>query len=187
MPQNFLRLGFVHLAVPKARIIHCRRNPIDTCLSIYFTHFGLMQDFAFDRTAIVFYYEQYQRLMAHWRSVLGEDCLLEIDYEELVAEPEPLIRKLIEFCGLDWDDACLRPERNSRSIMTASMWQARQPLYAKSAGRWRRYEPWLGEFLRLISNDIEEPRAECEKAIADPAARREFSNLPPPSIGDSTT
>jgi hypothetical protein len=150
MPQNFMRLGLVHLALPKARIIHCLRNPIDTCLSIYFTHFGLLQDFAFDRAAIVFYYEQYQRLMAHWRNVLPRDCFLEIDYEELVAEPEPLTRKLIEFCGLDWDDACLRPEHNKRSITTASMWQARQAVYTKSAGRWRRYEPWLGEFRRFL-------------------------------------
>ena len=106
--------------------------------------------FSFDREWIVDYYEQYARLMEHWRNVLPSSCLLEIDYEELVAAPEPVIRSIIQFCGLEWDDACLRPEQNQRVVKTASVWQARQPIYGTSVSRWRHYEPWLGAFNRLL-------------------------------------
>jgi tetratricopeptide (TPR) repeat protein len=150
MPQNYLHLGLIHMLFPRARIIHCRRNPIDTALSIYFTHFSLMRDFVFDRGGIVAYYEQYRRLTAHWRRVLPPDRFLEIDYEALVADRESVTRRMIAFCGLDWNDACLSSERNERLITTASMWQARQPVYKSSVERWRRYEPWLGEFRWLI-------------------------------------
>ncbi len=149
MPANFLVLGLVHLALPQARIIHCRRNPIDTCLSIYSTAFGNPLDFAHDRGDIVFYYEQYARLMTHWRQALPAACLFEMDYEALVANPESVTRAMIAFCGLDWDDACLSPERNEHIIMTPSVWQARQPVYRDAADRWSRYESWLGDFRRL--------------------------------------
>ena len=149
MPGNFLILGLIHLALPNARIIHCRRDPIDTCLSIYCTPFGNPIDFAHDRADIVFYYEQYARLMEYWRRVIPEDRLLDIGYETLVANPEHMTRKMIEFCGLDWDEACLRHERNEHIIMTPSLWQARQPVYRDAVARWRRYENWLGEFGRL--------------------------------------
>lgn len=150
MPQNCMHLGLIHLVLPRARIIHCRRNPLDTCLSIYFTHFSLMKDYAFDRRGIVFFYQQYVRSMAHWRRTLPPDRLIEIDYEMLVSDRERVTRQMIDFCGLDWDEACLRSESNPRSVATASMWQARQPVYATSVERWRRYEPWLGEFQRLL-------------------------------------
>jgi hypothetical protein len=150
MPQNFMHLGLVHLVFPRARIIHCRRNPIDICLSIYFTHFSLMKDYAFDRRGIVFFYEQYVHLMSHWRRTLPSDCFMEVDYEALVTDSEQVTRRMIDFCGLGWDDACLRSESNPRVVTTASMWQARQPIYETSVERWRRYEPWLGEFRRLL-------------------------------------
>jgi hypothetical protein len=150
-PGNFQLLGPIHLIFPQARIIHCRRNPIDTCLSIYFTYFGTMKDFTGDRSDIVFFYEQYLRLTAHWRRVLRADRFLEIDYEALVADRERLTRHMIGFCGLDWDEACLRSERNRRVIKTASNWQARQPVYTTSVARWRHYEPWLGEFRRFLT------------------------------------
>ena len=130
-------IGFIHLALPNARFIHCRRDPIDTCLSIYFTHFAAPQSFAYDRGDLVFYYRQYERLMAHWRRVIPADRLLEIDYEALTADPEQHSRRLIAFAGLDWDDACLTPERNQRVVRTASIWQARQPVYRSSVARWR--------------------------------------------------
>jgi hypothetical protein len=150
-PGNFQLLGPIHLIFPQARIIHCRRNPIDTCLSIYFTYFGTMKDFTGDRGNIVFFYEQYLRLMAHWRRALPDNRFLEIDYEALVANRERLTRHMIGFCGLDWDEACLRSERNRRVIKTASNWQARQPVYTTSVARWRHYEPWLGEFRRFLT------------------------------------
>jgi tetratricopeptide (TPR) repeat protein len=150
LPHNFLWIGLIHLVFPNAKIIHCRRNPVDTCLSIYFASFLRRMDFACDRGDLVFEYQQCRRLMAHWRSVLPADCFLEVDYEELVADQESGTRRLIEFCGLPWDDACLRPEGNRRVVMTASSWQARQPVYRSSVGRWRNYEPWLGELRELL-------------------------------------
>jgi hypothetical protein len=150
LPQSFQHVGLLHAAFPRARVIHCRRDPIDTSLSIYFANFASRMDFSFDREWIVDYYQQYARLMEHWLNVVPSGCLLEINYEELVAAPEPVIRRMIEFCGVEWDDACLRPEQNQRVVKTASIWQARQPIYGTSVSRWRRYEPWLGAFNRLL-------------------------------------
>jgi Sulfotransferase family len=150
LPQNFQNVGLLHAAFPRAHVIHCRRDPMDTCLSIYFTYFAKRMDFSFDREWIVDFYQQYARLTEHWLNVLPSSCLLEVKYEELVAAPEPLIRRMIDFCGLEWDDACLRPEQNQRVVKTASVWQARQPIYGTSVSRWRHYEPWLGVFNRLL-------------------------------------
>ena len=87
--------------------------------------------------------------MAHWRGVLSEDTLIEVDYESIISDRETVVRHLIEFCGLEWDEACLFHERNESSIRTPSKWQARQPVYSSSIQRWRPYEPWLGELLEL--------------------------------------
>ena len=152
MPKNFEMLGPVRLAFPEARIIHCRRHPVDTCLSNYFSYFIGGVGFAFDRGDIVFQYRQYERLMEHWRRVLPPDRFLELDYERLIADREAEARRLVAFVGLDWDDACLAHEQNTRVIKTASLWQARQPIYTTSVERWRRYEPWLGEFRELLSS-----------------------------------
>ena len=152
-PFNFLALGMIHLALPQARVIHCRRDPIDTCLSIYFTRFALPQPFAYDRGDLAFYYRQYARLMAHWRAVLPPGVMIEVDYEELVADREAMTRRMVDFLGLEWDDACLRPQDNDRILRTASLWQARQPVYRGSVERWRRYEPWLGELAELKTSD----------------------------------
>jgi len=141
-PQNCMYLGPIHLIFPKARIIHCRRDPIDTCLSIYTTPMSDPPDFAYSRENIVFIHREYQRLMQHWREVLPSDRFLEVDYEELVSDPERVTRQMVEFSGLDWDDACL-PDR---AVATA---QASEPVYKTSVERWRRYEPWLGEFAEL--------------------------------------
>jgi tetratricopeptide (TPR) repeat protein len=151
-PFNFLHLGAIELALPGARAIHCRRDPIDTCLSVYFTRFASPHAFAYDRSDLVFYYRQYERLMAHWRASIPTDRMLEIDYEALVADREATTRRMIAFCGLPWDDACLAPEDNSRRVNTASVWQARQPVYGSSVERRRRYEPWLGDLRQLRTN-----------------------------------
>jgi tetratricopeptide (TPR) repeat protein len=148
--SNFMRLGLLHRVFPNAILIHCRRHPIDTALSIFTTNFEAAK-FAYmsRRGDLVFYYRQYQRLMAHWRQVLPPDRFVEVDYEALVTEPEPHVRRLVSVCGLEWNDACLAPHRNPRRITTASVWQARQPIYRTSVERWRRYEPWLGELREL--------------------------------------
>lgn len=151
MPANYLLLGAIHLAFPQARVIHCRRNPLDTCLSIYMQSYSVSPDFAHDRGNIVFVYQQYRRLMAHWRRTLPQDVLLEIDYEELVLNREEVTRRMIAFCGLDWTDDCLDHQKGTSPIRTSSIWQARQPIYNSSVERWRNYEQWLGDYRILVN------------------------------------
>lgn len=148
-PSNFMLLGSMHLAFPNMRIIHIRRNPIDTALSIWTTPMNSRAPFASSRESIVFAYKEYLRIMNHWREVLPPDRLLDVQYEDLVAEPESHGRRMLEFCGLEWDEACLHPEANRRRIKTPSFWQARQPIYKSSTSRWKQYEPWLGAFEEL--------------------------------------
>jgi len=150
MPSNFFWVGLVHLLFPKARIILSRRNPVDTCLSIYTTPFAATWGFASSLGDLAAYQRLHQRLMDHWRAVIPSDRLLEVDYEDVVGEPEKTARRLIAFCGLAWDPACLRPEENRDAVRTASSWQARQPIYRSSVERWRRYEPWIGELRTLL-------------------------------------
>lgn len=159
MPFNFAHLGVIRQLFPCATIVHCRRHPVDTCLSNYATNFQVSYDFAADRGSLVAFYREYQRLMAHWRDVLPSDRFIEVDYEELVADPEPVTRALVATCGLDWNDSCLAPHRNPRAIATASLWQARQPIYRTSVERWRRYEPWLGELRDLLNEPEHETLA----------------------------
>jgi tetratricopeptide (TPR) repeat protein len=152
MPFNFLLLGLIREVFPHATIVHCRRHPIDTCLSIFVTDLETGYEFAADRSDLVFIYRSYLRLMDHWRSVLPSAHFIEVDYEALVADPERSIPPLVAACGLDWNDACLTPHQNARRIATASLWQARQPIYRTSVKRWRRYEPWLGELRELLED-----------------------------------
>jgi tetratricopeptide (TPR) repeat protein len=149
MPMNFLGLGLIHLLFPNARIIHCRRNPIDTCLSIYVTELGTPRaNFAVSRRNIVAMYRQYLRLMEHWRTVLPPDRFLEVDYEAVVADQETQATRVVDFLGLEWDPVCV--DTSSLGVVsTPSAWQARQPVYSTSVERWRRYEPWLGELAEL--------------------------------------
>jgi len=149
-PGNFELLWLIRLVLPDARVIHCRRDPVDTCLSIFFANFSARLDYACDRGDLVFFYRQYERLMDHWRRVLPPDRFTEVQYETLIADREAETRRLVAFCGLDWNEACLTPERNGRVVKTASLWQARQPVYETSVGRWRRYEPWLGKLRELL-------------------------------------
>jgi tetratricopeptide (TPR) repeat protein len=149
-PGNFELLWVIRLAFPDARISHCRRSPVDTCLAIFFGNFSARQGYACDRGDLVFFYRQYERLMDHWRRALPSERFTEVEYETLVADREAETRRLIAFCGLNWDDACLAPERNSRVVKTPSLWQVRQPVYNTSVERWRRYEPWLGELRELL-------------------------------------
>jgi tetratricopeptide (TPR) repeat protein len=150
MPFNFLWAGLIHMTFPRAIIIHCRRAAIDTALSIHQTHFHPSLAFPTGGAELVAYFRSYQRLTDHWRKVLPADRFLEVDYEELSSAPEPVIRRIIAACGLEWHDACLRPENNPRTVKTPSKWQTRQPIYRSSVARWRRYEPWLGPLVELI-------------------------------------
>jgi len=153
MPFNFLWAGLIHLAFPRAIIIHCRRAAVDTALSIHQTHFHPTMAFPTGGAELVAYFHSYKRLTDHWRRVLPTDRFLEVDYEELTREPEPIIRRMIGACGLAWDDACLRPETNPRAVKTPSKWQTRQKIYRSSVARWRRYEPWLGALRQLVDEN----------------------------------
>jgi Flp pilus assembly protein TadD len=150
MPFNFLWAGLIHLAFPRAILIHCRRAAVDTALSIHQTHFHPTLAFPTGGAELVAYFRSYHRLVAHWRSVLPAERFLEVHYEELTSAPEPIIRRIIAACGLPWHDACLHPESNPRSVKTPSKWQTRQPIYRTSVARWRRYEPWLGPLRELV-------------------------------------
>jgi tetratricopeptide (TPR) repeat protein len=155
MPFNFLWAGLIHMAFPRALIIHCRRAAVDTALSIHQTHFHPSLAFPTGGAELVMYFRSYQRLIDHWQSVLPADRFIEVDYEELTRAPEPVIRRIIAACGLAWHDACLQPESNPRAVRTPSKWQARQPIYRNSVARWRRYEPWLGPLRALIDEGSE--------------------------------
>ncbi len=155
MPFNVLWAGLIHMAFPRAIIIHCRRAAVDTALSIHQTHFDPSLAFPTGGAELVAYFRDYQRLTGHWRKVLPADRFLEVDYEELTREPEPVIRRMIAACGLQWNEACLRHERNPRAVKTPSKWQTRQPIYRTSVARWRRYEPWLGPLRELVEDGPE--------------------------------
>ena len=150
MPFNFLWAGLIHLALPQATIIHCRRAAIDTALSIHQTFFHPGLAFPTGGSKLVEYFRGYQRLTDHWRRVLPADCFIEVEYEDLTREPEPAIRRIIEGCRLSWHDGCLQPERNPLAVKTPSKWQTRQPIYRHSVERWRRCEPWLGSLRALL-------------------------------------
>ena len=150
MPSNFIHLGLIALLFPKARIIHCRRHPADTCLSCYFQNFSLPLRFAYDLRDLGYYYRQYERLMTHWREVLPLP-IHDIEYEALIADPEKESREIIAYCGLDWDAACLRSHEHKRTVDTASVWQVRQPIYNSSVEKWRAYEKHLGPLLDALS------------------------------------
>jgi tetratricopeptide (TPR) repeat protein len=150
MPLNILWAGLIHLALPRATLIYCRRSPIDTALSIHRTYFNPHVAFPTGGHALVATIRAVERLTAHWRAVLPTDRFLEVRYEQLVRDPQPEIRRLIAACNLPWDEACLRPEHNSRVIKTPSKWQARQPIHCDAIESWRRYEPWLGPLGALV-------------------------------------
>lgn len=150
MPANCRVLGLLRLALPGAKFIHMRRSPIDTCLSIYATWGAGEGDVSHSKRSLVDMYRSYQSEMEHWRKVLPADRLLEINYEDLVTDPEPTVRRMVEFCGLEWNEACLHPEDNPRGVSTPSLWQVRRPINKGSLERWRRFEPWLGELRELL-------------------------------------
>ena len=150
MPGNFLRAGEIHRHLPNARFIHIRRHPVDTCLSMWSTYFESPPPFAGSRRNLVEMYRLYLKVMDEWRAVLPPETLLEIDYEDLVADKEPVIRRLMAFCGLDWSDACLHPELRNGRVWTPSHTRVRQPIDTTRVARWKRFEPWLGEFRELL-------------------------------------
>jgi tetratricopeptide (TPR) repeat protein len=150
MPGNFVFAGFIHLALPNARMIHVRRDPLDTCLSCFTHEFMRGLEWSYDLTDLARHFRAYEALMEHWRRLLPERAMIEVQYEHLVADFETQTRRLLDFCGLDWDQRCLAFHETERPVRTASATQVRQPLYHRAVGRWRQYEPWLGPLLDAL-------------------------------------
>ncbi len=154
LPHNFLYAGFIAGALPGAKIICMRRNPMDTCLSNFrqlFTQTSPYYDYSFDILNTGRYYLLFDRLMAHWQRVFP-GRILEIQYETLVDQQEAVSRQMLAFCGLDWDDACLHFERNQAPVATASAVQVRSPMFRSSLNRWKHYEPQLVELAALLAD-----------------------------------
>jgi tetratricopeptide (TPR) repeat protein len=153
LPANFAHLGLIHLALPNARIIHTRRDPLDTCFSCYSILFHGHQPFAYHLAELGRYYRAYDRLMAHWRATLPRDVLLEVEYERVVDDLEGEARRIVAHCGLAWEPACVEFYRTRRPIQTASSAQVRQPIYRASLGRAQHYEKFLQPLRDALQSD----------------------------------
>jgi tetratricopeptide (TPR) repeat protein len=151
MPGNFRYIGLIHLALPRARIVHVRRDPADTCFSCYSKLFLNGLNYTYELGELGRYYRMYEALMAHWRAVLPEGAMLDVQYELLVGSFESEARRIVEYCGLEWSDRFLEFHRNDRAVRTHSQAQVRQPLFASSIGRWRAYEEWLQPLLEGLN------------------------------------
>lgn len=150
LPDNFLKIGLIRLALPNAKIIHTVRDPVDTCVSCYSKRFTSGQSFSYDLAELGRYYRYYNQLMAHWRAVLPAGTMLDVAYEDVVNDIEGQARRTIAYCGLAWDDRCVGFHKTSRTVKTASAAQVRRPLFRSSLQRWRKYEAGLGPLLEEL-------------------------------------
>jgi tetratricopeptide (TPR) repeat protein len=158
MPSNFAFVGLIHLALPHARIIHTRRDPLDTCLSCFSILFASEHAHAYDLGELGRFYRGYASLMAHWRHVLPPGVMLEVQYEDVIDDLEGQARSIIAHCGLDWEDSCLAFHETQRPVETASARQVRQPIYRSSVGRWRPYAGLLRPLRQALDLPDEERR-----------------------------
>jgi tetratricopeptide (TPR) repeat protein len=180
---NFRFAGLVHAALPNARIIHARRDPMDACVSCYGLLFGGHQPFAYDLGELGRYALACEQLMSHWREVLPAEVLLQVQYEDLVADPENQVRRLLDHCGLEWDPRCLEFHRTERQVNTLSLNQVREPLYQSSVGAWRRFAPWLGPLREVIDKGVTGPggldgASSMESDMPDLQSRAESGDVP---------
>jgi tetratricopeptide (TPR) repeat protein len=167
MPWNFHFPGLIHLALPNARIIHTRRDPVDTCLSCFSILFeGGSNPYTYDLGELGRFYRAYDSLMAHWTAVLPPGIMIEVRYEEVVDDLEKQARRVIAHCGLEWDDACLAFHKTRRPVRTSSVAQVRQPIYRSSVGRWRPYREQLRVLLKELGIDPENESAPAAAASA---------------------
>lgn len=151
MPHNFQALGLIALMFPNARVIHCRRDPMDTCVSCFTHHFNEAHGYSRDLRTLGLYYREYDRLVRHWTETLDLK-IFELNYEDMIADQEGMSRALIGFLELDWDDACLAFHETKRSVRTLSRWQVRQPIYTTSVKRWKRYDAHLGPLKEALGD-----------------------------------
>ena len=149
MPENYKYIGLIKLMLPGAKVIHCRRDPVDTCLSIFKTFFTVMHEYSHDLGELGRYYSFYCRLMEHWHSVVP-GFIHDVQYESMVVDQAGQTRALLEYCGLEWDDACLEFHKSDRPVRTASAEQVRRPIYKGSVQLWKRYETQLAPLLERL-------------------------------------
>jgi tetratricopeptide (TPR) repeat protein len=159
MPANFFAVPLIHLMLPNAKIIHVNRNPVDTCVSCFTRLFHRKQEHTYDLAELGRYYVDYAKLMEQWRKVLPQGAFYDVQYENIVADQEGEARKLLEYCGLEWDAACLDFHKTKRQIRTASVTQVRQPIYTTSVERWRKYEKFLGPLLDELGDLVPAARS----------------------------
>ena len=143
MPNNFRHIGLIHLILPNARIIDARREPMACCFSNFKQLFASGQEFTYSLEDIGRYYRSYVELMQHWDAVLPRK-ILRVQHEDVVANLEGNVRRLLDFCGLDFEPACLEFYKTNRSVRTASSEQVRRPIFKEGLDQWRHFEPWLG-------------------------------------------
>lgn len=150
LPHNFLHIGIIKLALPKAKIIHCRRSPEDCCLSLFKTYFPTnAMGFSYNLTELGEYHLLYQELMEYWHTIMPGH-IFDVNYEDMIADQKTTTRGLLDYCGLEWDDACLDFHKSKRPVKTASVGQVRQPIYKSSVQRWKRYEKQLRPLLKIL-------------------------------------
>jgi hypothetical protein len=146
--SNFIYVGLIALLFPGAKIVHCKRDPIDTCLSCYSQNFSAVT-WAHDLVALGKMYKVYLKLMSHWKSLLG-DAILDVQYEELVTAPEDGVRRLLDYCGLPYDPRCMEFHKTERVAHTASSIQIKSPIYSSSVGRWKNYRQHLQPLIDIL-------------------------------------
>jgi hypothetical protein len=149
LPENTQRLGLISRLFPDARIINMRRHALDCCISTLFTHFTRDNGYGFRQALLGERYRQVAETMTLWKSALDLP-ILDVSYEALVSDPEPNIRRILKFCGLSWEPACMMPERSDRVVLSANQRQVRQPINNASVGRWRRYEEWIQPLIESL-------------------------------------
>jgi tetratricopeptide (TPR) repeat protein len=152
MPINFVHVGLIHLILPHAKIVHVNRNPLDTCISCFTRLFAHNQNQTYDLRELGRFYKGYDELMKYWRAALPKGAFYDVQYEALVDDTEAEAKRLIDYCGLDWNESCLAFHENKRNIRTASLTQVRQPIYKTSVARWKKYEKFLGPLIEGLGD-----------------------------------
>jgi tetratricopeptide (TPR) repeat protein len=176
MPANFLYIGMIHIAFPNAKIIHAMRDPLDTCFSCYARLFNDTMDIAYDLETLGRYYVMYRQLMAHWHQVLPEGTILDLSYEEMVADSEGQTRRILNYVGLPWDDRCLEFYKNERLVKTASLAQVNKPIYKSSVERWRHFAKHLHPLIELVKEYRQ------EEVYPEPASKALMKGLAPSPV-----
>ena len=155
LPNNYVHVGFLHLILPNAKIINAKRHPLDSCLGSFKQLFARGQPFTYDQFELGEFYLEYQRLMEHWHEVTPGK-VLDVQYEHVVEDLETQVRRILEYCGLPWDETCLRFWETDRAVKTASSEQVRKPIYSSAKHRWRNYEQHLGPLIEVLEPVLKE-------------------------------